>query len=371
MKLFETIQVELGERSYPILIGNNLLAGTGPRLAQMRPKCRCAIVSDDNVFDAHGKTLTDSLDTASIQHTEIIVPPGEKSKSMATLERVLSDLLDAHLERGDLVIALGGGVIGDLAGFAAAITRRGMEFVQIPTSLLAQVDSSVGGKTGINAPQGKNLIGAFHQPILVIADTDTLKTLPEREFAAGYAEVTKYGLINDPEFFSFLEKNHQDIFSLGPTLQEAVARSCRAKAAIVAADEHEKGMRALLNLGHTFGHALEGATEYDSGRLIHGEGVAIGMALAFQFSNRQNLCSIDDVERVKRHLAACGLPTNPEQIPGKPLTPDALFNFIAQDKKVSKGKLTFILTKGIGKAYIANEVPPAEVLAFLNEALKE
>lgn len=364
------VNVDLDERSYDIHIGKGLLSNAGSFIQTLNPNARCAIVSDENVTEAHGETLRESLTKAGIRHSEIVVKPGEKSKDWATLNNVVLGLLDAKLERGDLVIAFGGGVVGDLAGFAAAITRRGMDFVQIPTSLLAQVDSSVGGKTGINAPQGKNLIGAFHQPKMVLIDTDVLKTLSKREFRAGYAEVAKYGLINRPDFFEWLEKNRQGIFNIENTLAQAVATSCQCKADVVASDEKEHGVRALLNLGHTFGHALESATNYDSERLVHGEGVAIGMALAHRFSNRLNLCDMESVERVEAHLTACGLPISPLQIQGELPPAEKLLDYIAQDKKVTRGKLNFILTKGLGKSYIANDVPSSEVLAFLTGILK-
>jgi 3-dehydroquinate synthase len=283
------------------------------------------------------------------------------------LERVVEGLIAAKLERNDLVIAFGGGVIGDLAGFAAGIARRGMPFVQIPTSLLAQVDSSVGGKTGINSPQGKNLVGLFNQPRLVLADTDVLDTLPAREFRAGYAEVAKYGLIDRPDFFAWLEQNWREVFAGGAARTEAIAQSCRSKADVVARDEFETGDRALLNLGHTFGHALEAATAYDSARLVHGEGVAIGMALAHRFSTRMNLASPDAAARVEAHLRDVGLPWRMADIPG-PLPPaEKLLDYIAQDKKVSRGALTFILTHGIGQSFIARDVPQSEVLGFLRE----
>ena len=281
----------------------------------------------------------------------------------------MDGIIAARLERGDAVIALGGGVIGDLAGFAAGIVRRGMKFVQIPTSLLAQVDSSVGGKTGINTPRGKNLVGVFHQPQLVLADTGALDTLPIREFRAGYAEVAKYGLIDRPEFFAWLEKNWRDVFAGGAARQYAIAESCRAKADVVARDEHETGDRALLNLGHTFGHALEGATEYDSARLVHGEGVAIGMCLAHRFSAHMNLASPDDGKRMEAHLKAVGLPTRMADIPGGLPPAEKLMEFIAQDKKAKRGTLTFILTRGIGQSFIANDVPASEVLSFLRQEM--
>src|SRR5690606_22018109 len=269
------------------------------------------------------------------------------------LRQLVDRILDLRLERGDAIVALGGGVIGDLAGFAAGIARRGMNFVQAPTSLLAQVDSSVGGKTGINAPQGKNLVGVFHQPRLVLADTGSLDTLPLRELRAGYAEIAKYGLIDRPEFFAFLEANRREIFGGGPARTEAIAESCRAKAAIVARDERESGDRALLNLGHTLGHALEAATGFDAGRLVHGEAVAIGMALAHRFSAFIGFAGIEEAERVEAHLAATGLPVHPRQIPGGAPDAETLLRYMAQDKKVSRGSLTFILTRGIGQAFIA------------------
>ena len=281
---------------------------------------------------------------------------------------MVAGILDAKLERGDIILALGGGVIGDLAGFAASIARRGMDFVQIPTSLLAQVDSSVGGKTGINAPQGKNLVGAFHQPKLVLADLGALETLPPREFAAGYAEVVKYGLIDDEAFYFWLEENRGKIFAGNTALRgEMVARCCEAKTRFVLADEKETGVRALLNLGHTFGHALEKATGY-SDRLLHGEGVAIGMILAHGFSAKMGLASSQDTGRIAAHLRSAGLPTALAEIPGAPLPPTAtLMDAIAQDKKVVRGALTFILTRGIGKAFIERNVDAAAVAAYIDE----
>jgi 3-dehydroquinate synthase len=366
----QTVEVELGERSYSIVIGAGLIDAAGGRIAERRPGARCAIVTDDNVDACHGERLRTSLTGAGIDHLTLRVAPGEASKSFPTYERIVGGILEARLERDDLVVALGGGVVGDLAGFAAATARRGMDFVQIPTSLLAQVDSSVGGKTGINVPQGKNLVGAFHQPALVLADTDALRTLPPREFRAGYAEIAKYGLIDRPDFFAWLENNREDIFGFGPALAEAIATSCRAKAEIVAADETEQGRRALLNLGHTFAHALEGATGYDGSRLVHGEAVAIGLVLAHEFSNRLNLCDADSVVRVREHLIAAGLPVAISDIPGEPIDAGTLARFIAQDKKVRRGHLTFILTKGIGQSYIAGNISPDEVLAFLKEKTK-
>jgi len=365
----ETVPVKLGERTYDILIGGGLVARAGVEISSRLPGIRVAIVTDENVAGPHLGPLVESFRASDIRSTEIILPPGEKTKSFDELRRVVDGVLAARLERGDAVVALGGGVIGDLAGFASGIVRRGMRFVQIPTSLLAQVDSSVGGKTGINSAHGKNLVGVFHQPQLVLADTEVLDTLPEREFRAGYAEVAKYGLIDRPDFFAWLEENWREIFAGGPARTRAIAESCRAKADVVARDEFETGDRALLNLGHTFGHALEAATGYDSARLVHGEGVAVGMALAHRFSTRLNLCSMDDALRVEAHLRAVGLPFRMADIPGSLPDADGLLAYIAQDKKVLRGALTFILTHGVGKAFIAKDVPASEVVSFLRESM--
>ncbi len=364
-----TVRVELGARSYDILIGAGLVAQAGAAIAARLPRVRAAIVTDTNVAAHHAGALAESLAAAGVPSTTIDVAPGERSKGFETLQQVVDGVLAARLERGDVVIALGGGVVGDLAGFVAGIVRRGMKFVQIPTSLLAQVDSSVGGKTGINTAHGKNLVGVFQQPALVLADTDTLDTLPEREFRAGYAEVAKYGLIDRPDFFGWLEDNWQAVFRGGEARVHAIAESCRAKAEVVARDEFETGDRALLNLGHTFGHALEAATAYDGARLVHGEGVAIGMALAYRFSSRLNLASPDDAARVEAHLRAVGLPVRIGDIPGEMSGAEGLLNYIAQDKKVSRGALTFILTRGIGQSFVARDVPASQVLSFLEEAL--
>jgi 3-dehydroquinate synthase len=361
------VEVGLGDRAYDILIGPGLLRRAGNEIASRLPNIRVAVVTDDNVAAAQLPALEAGLDAAGIDHTTVTLSAGESTKSFAALERVVDGVLAARLERGDAVLALGGGVIGDLAGFAAGIVRRGMRFVQLPTSLLAQVDSSVGGKTGINSPRGKNLVGVFHQPRLVLADTDALDTLPAREFRAGYAEVAKYGLIDRPDFFAWLEANWREVFSGGPARAEAIAQSCQAKADVVARDEFETGDRALLNLGHTFGHALEAATNYDGARLVHGEGVAIGMALAHRFSARLNQASPDAADRVEAHLRAVELPWRMSDIPGTLPDAEALLGFITQDKKVQRGALTFILTRGIGQAFIAKDVPASEVLAFLKE----
>jgi len=365
------VPVVLGARSYEIAIGPGLLAEAGPRIAAIAPQARLAIVTDENVAALHLATLAASLDKAGLGHQAVMVKPGEASKSYATFAEVCDGLLATRVERGDFVIAFGGGVIGDLAGFAAAVIRRGMRFIQIPTSLLAQVDSSVGGKTGINSRHGKNLVGAFHQPSLVLADTSVLDTLSKREFRAGYAEVAKYGLINDAPFFHWLERNWADVMAGGKAREEAIAVSCRSKAGIVARDETETGERALLNLGHTFGHALEALTGYNSQRLVHGEGVAIGMVLAHEFSARLGLCSQETPSRVAGHLAQAGLPTRIDQVPGGVGTAAELMNAITQDKKVKRGKLTFILTRGIGESFIANDVDPAAVTGFLEEKLAD
>ncbi|POH26472.1 3-dehydroquinate synthase [Sinorhizobium americanum] len=361
------VRVNLGDRSYDILIGPGLIAAAGKEIASRLKGRRMAVITDENVAPRYLEPLMTSLKESGIEAVSLVLPAGEKTKSFEHLIPVCDAILAAKIERNDAVIALGGGVIGDLTGFAAGIVRRGSRFIQMPTSLLAQVDSSVGGKTGINSPHGKNLIGVFHQPDLVLADTDVLDTLSAREFRAGYAEVAKYGLIDKPEFFDWLERNWQAVFAGGSARIEAIAVSCQAKADVVAADERENGLRALLNLGHTFGHALEAATEYDSRRLVHGEGVAIGMVLAHEFSTRMNLASPDNARRVEAHLKAVGLPTRLSDIPGDLPPAERLMEAIAQDKKVKGGKLTFILTRGIGQSFVADDVPASEVLGFLKE----
>ena len=361
------VHVPLGERAYDIVIAPDAIESAGTRLKAIAPDARFGIVTDENVAKSQLPRLIKVLDAAGIGHSEVIVPAGEATKSYAMLQTVVDGLLAARLERNDMVIAFGGGVIGDLAGFAAAVTRRGMDFIQIPTSLLAQVDSSVGGKTGINSSHGKNLVGAFHQPRLVLADLSALQTLPERQFLAGYAEVAKYGLINDADFFFWLEENFAEIRDGGPARAQAIARACAAKARVVVEDEHERGNRALLNLGHTFGHALEKATGY-SDRLLHGEGVAIGMVLAHTFSAKLGLAPSQDTGRVKAHLQSAGLPTTLADIPGDLPSTDALMDTIAQDKKVTRGALTFILTRGIGQAFIEKNVAPGDVYSFLEES---
>ena len=366
------VDVALGERAYDIVFGRDVLASLGARSAALRPGVRAAVVTDRTVARHWLEKTETSLQQAGIATSRIIVDEGEGSKTYAGLKQVSEALIAEKIERNDLVIALGGGVVGDLAGFAAAILRRGVDFVQVPTSLLAQVDSSVGGKTGINSPQGKNLLGAFHQPVLVIADTAVLDTLSPRQFRAGYAEVAKYGVLGDEAFFAWLEKNHADVFRGGAAREHAIATSCRAKAAIVARDERETGDRALLNLGHTFGHALETATGF-SDRLFHGEGVAIGMVLAAEFSASRGMIAQTDAERVAHHLAEVGLPTHLQDIAGFAqeglADADALMTLMAQDKKVRRGRLTFILLEAVGRAVIARDVEPVTVRDFLKARL--
>jgi 3-dehydroquinate synthase len=364
------VDVALGDRAYDIVIGRGVLSSLGERVAALRPGVRTAVVTDRTVAKYWLEPTEASLAAAGIPTSRIVVEEGEISKTYAGLEKVSEALIAAKIERNDLVIALGGGVVGDLAGFAAAILRRGVDFVQVPTSLLAQVDSSVGGKTGINSPQGKNLLGAFHQPVLVIADTAVLDTLSPRQFRAGYAEVAKYGVLGDEAFFTWLEENHSDIFKGGSAREHAIATSCRAKAGVVSRDERETGERALLNLGHTFGHALEAATGF-SDRLFHGE----GMTLAAQFSAKLGMIGEADAARVERHLIEAGLPTRLQDIAGFAqeglADADALMALMAQDKKVKRGKLTFILLEAVGRAVIARDVEPAPVRDFLQEKLKD
>jgi shikimate kinase / 3-dehydroquinate synthase len=367
--IFESVHVDLGSRSYDILIGEAVLPQIAAHVARLAPGAAVAIVTDENVASTHLDAVARSLTDAGIRHENIVVRPGEDSKSYATFEKVCDAIIAGRFERGDLVLALGGGVVGDLAGFAAASVRRGMRFIQVPTSLLAQVDSSVGGKTGINSTHGKNLIGAFHQPRLVLIDTQVLQTLPLREFRAGYAEVAKYGLINDRVFFEWLEANWQGVFAGGPDQVYAIGKSCAAKAAIVTADEHEAGERALLNLGHTFAHAFERLVHYDSRRLVHGEAVSIGLACAFRFSAARNLLSAADAQRVTHHLRDVGLPTRIHDIPDWDIGAEAIVEAMLQDKKVQRGVLTFILAHGIGEAFIARDIAADDVRAFLASEL--
>ncbi|MBY6065451.1 3-dehydroquinate synthase [Leisingera aquaemixtae] len=363
-----TVHVPLGDRAYDVVIGPGLLAQAGERIKPLLSRPQVAVLTDETVAEKHLESLRAGLAAAGVEMTALALPPGEATKGWPQFTRSVEWLLEQKVERGDVVVAFGGGVIGDLAGFAAAVLRRGVRFVQIPTSLLAQVDSSVGGKTGINAPQGKNLIGAFHQPSLVLADTSVLETLTARDFLSGYGEVVKYGLLGDAEFFAWLEAN-------GPALAEgdvaarveAVARSVQMKADIVVRDETEQGDRALLNLGHTFCHALEAATGY-SDRLLHGEGVAIGCALAFELSSKLGLCSQEDPSRVRAHLKAMGMKTDLADIPGELPGAEALLDLMGQDKKVVAGQLRFILARGIGEAFVTGDVPPDAVLEVLRSA---
>ncbi len=365
------VRVDLEDRGYDIDIGSDILGDSAAAIERILPDARFAVVSDANVAPLYLDALKSALSSRGGYLGEIVVPAGEASKSFPVLARVCEDLLKLGVERGDAVIALGGGVVGDLAGFAASILRRGVRYVQVPTSLLAQVDSSVGGKTGIDTPQGKNLIGAFHQPSLVIVDPTVLATLPPREFRAGYAEMMKYGLLGDTEFFAWLERDWQKIFAGNPhALLQAIATSCRAKAAIVAADEREEsGKRALLNLGHTFGHALEAFAGY-SDRLLHGEAIAIGMRLAFTFSVEKGLCPELDAKRVERHLADVGLPSKIAEIPGERPSPEQLLELMRQDKKVKGGKLALVLVRGIGKAFVEPDVSPEALRDFLARECK-
>jgi 3-dehydroquinate synthase len=363
------VPVSLPGRAYDILIGRGLLDEAGARLAALRPGARIAIAADERVDALHGPRLRASLERAGLRHETVLIPPGEASKSWAGLQHVVESLIAARIERRDLVLALGGGVTGDLAGCAAGLLRRGVDVVQAPTTLLAQVDSSVGGKTGINSPNGKNLIGVFHQPALVLADLDALDTLPTRDFRAGYAEVAKAALLADAGFFAWLERCRAEVFAGGPARAEAIAASCRIKAGIVARDEKETGDRALLNLGHTFGHALEAATGY-SDRLLHGEGVAIGTALAFRLSARLGLVGAADVQRVERHLREAGLPTRLSDVPGGAGDAPSLIAAMRQDKKVTGGRLTFILVRGIGRAFVARDVEEGALRAFLEDELR-
>ncbi|WP_371309931.1 3-dehydroquinate synthase [Hyphomonas sp.] len=367
----ETVRVELGPRSYDILVGHGALSQLGPRLAAMLKRPRVFVLTDDHVAAAHRAKVEAALNASEIASNWLALTPGEKTKSFANLDAILGWLLEGGAERSDILVALGGGVIGDIAGLSASLMKRGMGFVQVPTTLLAQVDSSVGGKTAVNSPHGKNLIGAFYQPRLVIADTELLATLPPRELRAGYAEIVKYGLINDPDFFEWLEENGARVMALKPdAITYAVAVSCRAKAAIVAEDETETGVRALLNLGHTFGHALEAANEFRPD-LLHGEAVAIGMALAFRYGAEQGITPASDAERVRTALESAGLQAAIPGRQGGPYTAVRLVELMQQDKKASGGKVPLILARGIGKSYIHPDADLDSVRAFLRAELLE
>jgi 3-dehydroquinate synthase len=362
----ETISVALGERGYDIHVGAGLLAKAGELLSPFA-RGTVPVVTDENVAGLHLDTVLKSLEAKGLDVHPIVLPAGEQAKSFAELEKLCRELLRLGVERNGLIVALGGGVIGDLTGLAAGILKRGVALVQLPTTLLAQVDSSVGGKTAIDVPEGKNLIGLFHQPKLVIADTNVLSTLPRRELLSGYAEVVKYGVLGDAEFFAWLEKNGADALAGDSALiAHIVAHSCRMKAEIVGRDERETGDRALLNLGHTFGHALEAATKF-SDTLRHGEAVAIGMALAFRLSNRLGHSPTSDSARLIRHLKEAGLPTAIADIPGPRPSPDQLLEYMRHDKKAQSGSLKFVLVRGIGHAFIASDVPLSDVRAVLAE----
>ena len=368
-KMVHEVEVALGARSYVVRIGPGLVARAGREIADLLVRPRVWIVTERTVADLHLEALCSGLAEAGIASAVHVLPAGEATKSWPYLTETVDWLLSEKVERRDVVIAFGGGVIGDLVGFAAAILRRGVRFVQIPTTLLAQVDSSVGGKTGINTHHGKNLVGAFHQPARVLADIDILKTLSSRDFLAGYGEVVKYGLLGHSDFFAWLERHGPGLGAGDPALRvEAIRRSVQMKADIVVRDETERGDRALLNLGHTFGHALEAATGY-SDRLLHGEGVAIGCGLAFEVSARLGLCSQEEPVRVRAHLAGMGMKRDLGDIPGALPGVDALVDLMAQDKKVEAGQLTFVLARSIGEAFVTRDVPISTVRDVLSETL--
>ena len=364
MSSHERLGVALGARSYDILVGDDLIAEAGRHIAPLLSRKRVFVVTDTNLAELHLARLERALKEAGLDYEAVVLPAGEQTKDFHHLESLVERLLDMKIERGSTLVAFGGGVIGDLTGFAAAVLLRGIDFVQIPTTLLAQVDSSVGGKTGINSRHGKNLIGSFHQPRLVLADTEVLSTLPRRELLAGYAEVVKYGLASEPDFFTWLEGHGTNLIEGNPDVRRrAVLESCAVKAKVVAADEHESGQRALLNLGHTFGHAIEAEAGY--GEFLHGEAVAIGMVMAFELSARLDLCAAGDVARVRRHLAAVGLPTGLDGTRERVWDPRRLLEHMTRDKKVVDGRVVFVLARGIGEAFISDAVDPADVEALL------
>lgn len=365
----ERLRVDLAGRAYDIVVGAGVLAGAGAEIARLRKTRRAFIVSDEQVAARHLPVLEAALDAAGIRSIVSLIPPGEASKSFAMLERIVDQMLEANLERNELVLAFGGGVVGDLAGFAAGIVKRGVDYVQVPTTLLAQVDSAVGGKTAIDTPQGKNLVGLFHQPVLVLSDTGILQSLPARELQAGFAEILKYGLISDAGFADWLGENAARILEgPGPERTRAIVTSCRMKARVVEADEREAGQRALLNLGHTFGHAIEACMNF-SGRIRHGEAVAVGCALAFGFSERTGLCKPGTTARVRGLLAAAGLPATLQDLPDLGAGPEDLIRLMLQDKKARDGRLTLILARGIGEAFIADNVDEATLREYLAAAL--
>jgi 3-dehydroquinate synthase len=364
-RVARTVRVALAGRSYDVVIGPGLIDEAGARIRPLLARPSVAVVMDETVSELHGRRLAQSLASADVTAQFIVIPPGEAAKGFAGLEQLCDRLLALELERGDIVVAFGGGVVGDLTGFAAAIYKRGIDFIQIPTTLLAQVDSSVGGKTAIDTARGKNLIGAFHQPKLVLADLGVLDSLPDREMRCGYAEVLKYGLLGDGDFFAWLEANGVRVLAREPdALMEAVSRSVEMKAVVVAQDEREGGARALLNLGHTFGHALEAESGFGDA-LKHGEAVAAGCAMAFRFSARLGLSPVTDAERVGAAINAAGLPSRLADLAGPAPRACALLARMTQDKKAKAGALTFILARGIGAAFVADGVEPGAVTEFL------
>lgn len=366
----DVVHVELGDRSYDIAVGEALLANAGAMIRKVLPAHRVVIVTDANVAPLYLAPLQDSLRATGITHSHIILPAGEQTKKFSHLESLVERVLEQGIERTTALIALGGGVVGDITGFAAGVLLRGLPYIQVPTTLLAQVDSSVGGKTGINTRQGKNLIGVFHQPRLVVADVATLASLDPRQLRAGYAEVVKYGLIGDRHFFDWLERSGTAVCGGDRDAQKrAVVVSCAAKAAVVAADEREAGQRALLNLGHTFGHALEAETGFGDA-LLHGEAVAIGTIMAFDLSVQLGLCPAEDAGRVRRHFAAIGLPTGLGDRVGGGFAPERLLDHMTRDKKVQGGRITFVLVRGIGEAFVSREVPLEDVSRLLRDALQ-
>lgn len=366
----EVISVSLPDRPYEVLVGEGLLDDSGEAVKAVSRAKRVGIVTDEHVAPLYLARVRDSLAGAGLAAFAVTLPPGEQTKRFPVLNDLLDRLLDADIERSDVLVALGGGVIGDLTGLAASLLRRGVGFIQCPTTLLAQVDSSVGGKTGIDTRHGKNLVGTFHQPARVLADIGALSTLPPRELRAGYAEIVKYGLIGDLTFFSWCERFGADLIAGNPDLRRAaVVTSIRAKAEVVIEDEREQGRRALLNLGHTFGHALEAGIGYGNG-LLHGEAIAIGMCLAFALSSELGLASEEDALRVARHFEAVGLPTKIDDVPGAAFTPDGLLAHMMQDKKKSEGRLALVLARGIGRAFVTREVEPATLKRFLARNLR-
>ena len=368
METIERLRVELGDRGYDILVGPQLIEGAGREMLPLMRRRHAIIVSDETVAGHYLAALRDSLSEAGIAHHAVLLPPGEETKDLAHFGRLAEDILATGIERGSMLVALGGGVVGDVTGFAAATLLRGVDFVQIPTTLLAQVDSSVGGKTGINTRAGKNLIGAFYQPRLVLADASVLGSLPRRELLAGYAEIVKYGLIRDADFFAWLEAAGHQVCALAPeALRRAVMTSCAMKVEFVAGDEREEGDRALLNFGHTFGHALETETGFGS-RLLHGEAVALGMVLATDFAAKLGLVGAEDALRVRRHLAGCGLPTCLAEIGLTGVPADRLLGHMSKDKKVRDGRITLILLRRLGEAFVMKDAPLEALRDFLGAA---